>query len=102
MGVGTIKMDKISEIKGVPLYKISTDDYESRDFYVEVDSDERQLRFYFSDIPSNPEYVLNCDDEGHVIVPIKQVHERAFFGALSKLLKALNSKEFPEKMSYSA
>lgn len=102
MGVGTIKMDKILGNKGIPFYKVSTDDYDSRDFYVEVDSDERQLRFYFTDIPSNPEYILNCDDEDHVIAPMKQVHERAFFGALSKLLKALNAKEFPERMSYSA
>ncbi len=35
--------------------------------------------FIFSDIPSNPEYILNCDDEDHVIAPMKTGAWKSFF-----------------------
>ncbi len=102
MGVGAIKMDKILGNNGIPFYRVSTEDFDSRDFYVEVDPSKRQLRFYYTPESTNPVSILNCDDEENLIRTIPEVHERAFFGALSKLLKALNTKEFTEKMSYSA
>lgn len=59
MGVGTIKMDKISDNVTSAFYKASTNDYESKDFYVLIDKKNGWIKFYLT--PDAYDCVLALD-----------------------------------------
>jgi hypothetical protein len=103
MAIGTIKIDKIREEKNKGLYKISTEDYNSPDFYVEIDKNDNKLRFFSSsDLKKQDMYEIDYNNKEQIIVPFSGVPKQVFFNALSKLFKILKSDEFPEKLSYVA
>jgi hypothetical protein len=95
-------MDKVSERGASVLYKVSTDDYDSADFYIEVDKARGSIRFYTSEDFSAPIYVIDDTNQDEPIESIPGVHKRALMGAISKAFKIMKMDAFPEKLSHSA
>ncbi len=103
MAIGTIKIDKVREEKDTGLYKISTDDYDSPDFYVEIDKRKNKLRFYLSShLDEQGMYEIDYNNKEQIIAPLPEVPQQVFLNVLSKLFNILKSNEFPEKISYVA
>lgn len=101
MAIGTIKIDKLFEKDNIGYYKVSTDDYESNDFFMEINKKNRLISFYLMEDFSKPIKVIDPHKE-EPIGSIPGVHFRAYIGAFIKALKILNLNNFPDRLSYSA
>lgn len=100
MALGMIKLDRIAHENFRAIYKVSTDHYESRDFYVEVDSNKCFIKFYLDKDLSTVVYMVDESNKDEPIKRIPGVHHRALFGALAKAFTMMESILFPEKLSY--
>lgn len=102
MAVGTIKIDKLHEIKNVGYYKISTEDYESKDLFLAIDKNLKSIKLYLDKDFLNPIKEITTNKYDEKIGSLPGIHMRVYTGAIIKALKILHSESFPDKESYTA
>jgi hypothetical protein len=100
MGFGTIIIFKVLEEANVGYYKISTNDFESVDFYMCIDKSQQIIKFYLrQDFSGEPLNVINYKED-KPIGKIPGVPTMVFSRAVLQAIKIFHIDSFPESLSH--
>lgn len=100
MGFGTITIFKVLDAGSVGCYKISTNDFESVDFYMCIDRSKQVIKFYLMQYFSGEPIHMIDYKENKPIGEIPGVPTMVFSRAILQAIKTFNIDSFPESLSY--
>lgn len=96
-----IRIDKYSQINTTYYYKVSTDDFIAKPFYMGIDPKDRTITFSLTDKFTQLIKIVHLNKlEKTIIIP--QIDVRLMWPAIGQANKAIVQNDFPEHLDYIA
>lgn len=87
-----------------PVYHVSTNDFVTPSFYLEINSRENKLSFFLESDMGNPIYIMDLNDPEKIVTEedVYPLNRGLIWTAFGKVVKAIEKNEFPEGLDYAA
>ncbi len=96
-----IKITKIYEKNSIHYYDISTKDFQSKEFYIGIDSPNKQILVFDAKDFSKPLNIININ-QADEIIDIPSIDPRLLWPVIGQAIKALQQNLFPQYLDYHA